>query len=225
MILAQMAAPAPLSPLLDGVVVEEPYRFVQPTGGQAGDPGDADDTLLVEGGVSPGLATATSESPPQAQLLAAPGAFDVGAAHTLRVTIEAVPSGQLMRGRALAGNVYRVRVVDGNGDEVPIAAGSTVTVVLRAPAGTRQPVMVLRTAEGWTELPTSHTGLSDLYLSSSVGQLGELALVTVPSSLGGTGGGWPAWIPLALALALVLVVGGLALRESSRTGGRRRHGS
>ncbi len=222
LITAQAFAPAPLSPLLDGVVVEEPYRYAQPTDSQAGDPGGADETQPVEAGVSPALAAATPENPPQAQLLAGPGAFDVGRAATMRVTIEVVPSGQLMPGRTFAGNVYRFRVVDGGGGEPPVTSGSSVTIVLRAPAGTRRPVMVMRTEEGWTELPTSHTGLSDLYLTSAVARLGEFALVTVPSSLGGAGSGWPDWIPLALALVVAIVVGALAVRESRRAGRRGR---
>jgi hypothetical protein len=226
LILAHLAAPARLTPLLDGVVVEEPYRYLQPIGGQAGDPGSADQIETVQGGVSPGLAAATSEAPPQAQLLAAPGAFDVGDARTMRVTIEAVTSGQLMPGRTLAGNVYRFSMVDENGGVIRVLPAASVTVVLRAPAGTARPVIVQRTAEGWAELPTSYTGLSDLYLSSAVAQLGDLALVTVPSSIGGAGNGWPTWVPLALALALAVIVGGVALRESARSrppSGRARH--
>src|SRR5439155_670744 len=78
-------------PLYDGVVVAEPYRYLHPTGGQAGDPTSATDEKPVSGNQSPFFAAATEESPPQAQLVAMDDAFQLNPGSThLNVSITAV---------------------------------------------------------------------------------------------------------------------------------------
>src|SRR5207248_2847048 len=66
--------PSP-APLFDGVVNQEPYRFVSPAPNQPGSPTSFHATEPVAGDKSPQFVAATTESPPQAQLVAGPGAF------------------------------------------------------------------------------------------------------------------------------------------------------
>ncbi len=73
--LAQLAAPFGSPPLYDGVVVQEPYRYLSPGPGQLGSPTSYRSTLPVTGIASPVFVAATTESPPQAQLIAESGAF------------------------------------------------------------------------------------------------------------------------------------------------------
>ncbi|HUG30994.1 MAG TPA: hypothetical protein VMQ65_10835, partial [Candidatus Limnocylindria bacterium] len=83
----QVAAPVGV-PLYDGVVVQEPYRYLHPTGEQAGSPASFSSTPAVSGSVSPNVIAATTESPPQAQLIAQEGAFVLSASATgLQVSV------------------------------------------------------------------------------------------------------------------------------------------
>ena len=66
--LALLAVCVPLvgrRPLYDGVVVTEPYRFLDPGEGEAGSPASFSDVFDVFGGQSPILSAGTGESPPR----------------------------------------------------------------------------------------------------------------------------------------------------------------
>ncbi len=226
-LLAGITAPAPRATLFDGAAVEEPYRFVEPGAGQAGDPRPVSTTEPVSSGQSPALSVATGESPPQAQLLAARGALVVSPSTlALTVVVDPVAPTGIPVGRTAAGNAYRVQVVDQDNREIAIGDGASVSVVLRAPAGTRGATMMQRPAAGsaWQVIPSAATGLSDLYLSTPVNSLGEFVLVSVPSSLSGAGPGGLGWVPLALAAIAGSALIGFGLREqrrrSPRAGGR-----
>ena len=66
--LAQLGTPHRAPPLYDGVVVEEPYRYLSPPPGAPGSPKSYTATEPVQGGQSAELVAATPESRPQAQL-------------------------------------------------------------------------------------------------------------------------------------------------------------
>src|ERR1700674_2836194 len=85
---AQVVAPV-VVPLFDGVVVNEPYRYVTPPPGEAGSPTSASSGLAIAQGVSPAFAVYTSETPPQAELVARSGELAVRPQSTsVTVTID-----------------------------------------------------------------------------------------------------------------------------------------
>src|SRR5665213_3954149 len=65
-----------LPPLYDGVVPEDPYRYLAPAAGQPGDAPAYSGTIAVTGTTTPNIVASTSEIPPQAQPIASPEAFD-----------------------------------------------------------------------------------------------------------------------------------------------------
>jgi hypothetical protein len=210
---AQMAAPMTSPPLYDGVVVEEPYRYLSPAPGEAGDPTSFSGTKPLAGGGSPAFVGATGESPPQAQLIAQGGAFAAGAgASGLVVTITPVAPAVA---DAIAGNAYQFTVTDQETAAVPVAAGSFVTLALRAPADVTD-VTIVRFASGaWQSLPTMRGGQPDVFLVN-VDELGEFAVRgTLPSS-GIDLGSWPRFIGVILAAGSVLVALGLLVPRRIR---------
>ncbi len=166
---AQVLAPLDRPPLYDGVVVEEPYRYLAPGPGQAGDPTSYAGTEPVIGPASPAFAAATAEGPPQAQLIAQAGAFSIPEEATgMAVTIMPVapePPG------AIPGNAYRFSVTDEAGAPVPVATGSFVTLLLRAPTGLTEVTIVQLVDGGWTRFrpcaPASPTPTTSTSMSSA----------------------------------------------------------
>jgi hypothetical protein len=233
--LAGLTPSSRTAPLLDGVFIEDPFRWVDPPPGAEGDPTSAEATQPVVDGAVPLLAVATSEVPPQAQIIAQADAFAI-AAGTESVTVSIVPMAP--NDPAIAGNVYRFSVTDAQGAALEIRPEVRVTIVVRA----SQPNLVAQIARfdgtDWVTLPTEYGGLPDLF-AANITQLGDFAvLVTAPSPNGsamatgagshapsGGGGegspdGLPAWLILVLVIAAV--GGGLAWglfggREGSRT--------
>ena len=182
---AQALAPLDAPPLYDGVVVEEPYRYLSPAPGEAGNPTSASVTRPLENGASPAFGASTSESPPQAQLIAPPGGFDVRVGTTeLWISITPVAPAPP---DSTVGNAYRFEVTDENGVSVRIAAGSSPTLVLRAPPEASE-VRIVRLVDGaWQELPTRRAGQPSSYLTN-VDALGEFAVRgTVAQGGGGVG--------------------------------------
>ncbi|HEY7526300.1 MAG TPA: hypothetical protein VIA82_05670 [Candidatus Limnocylindria bacterium] len=177
--------PASPAPLYDGVVVQEPYRYLDPQQGQAGSPGSAEERFSATGsGGDPGITAATSESPPQAQLIAAPGAFIRGPTATVTVSIRAItPPGAPGPNSVIAGNVYRISVTTSDGREVAIDPSAPPTLVLRAPDGVSN-CMIVRFDEGtWSPLPTQPvSGQLSMFLANPT-RLGDFALLA-PASRG-----------------------------------------
>ena len=102
-------------PLFDGVVVVDPYRYLSPPPGGEGSPTSAKATFPIQAGTSPSFAVYTSETPPQAELLAKGGEIAVGSGITsMTVTIDPVPAPG-SSSQTAAGNVYRFAVVDQSG--------------------------------------------------------------------------------------------------------------
>jgi hypothetical protein len=133
----------------------------------------------VVNGQSPPIAESSDEMPPQAELLAPAGAFMVPPGTvTIRVAIQCAPPPTVLPpdGR-LDGNVHAFTVAAG-GAPLSLRPGQQVTVVLRGPAGTPNPVMERFAAGQWTKLPTQPLGNTapDTY-AANVTELGDIALV------------------------------------------------
>jgi hypothetical protein len=174
---AQVVRPVEV-PLFDGVVVVDPYRYLSPPPGGDGSPTSAKATLPTEEGKSPSFAVYTSEMPPQAELLAKGGELDTGPGSTsVTVTIDPIPPPASSSQETIAGNVYRIKIVDQSGAAIPIVPGQTITLAVRGPAGTTVHAAIARFHAGaWQRLPTGPSGLQDLFLSN-VDAFGDFALL------------------------------------------------
>lgn len=209
----QVAAPAGV-PLYDGVVVQEPYRFLRPTGGQPGEPTSFEAAPTITGGITPAIVAATSESPPQAQLIAQRDAFRVSAgAKSLHVTVTPIEQPALPVEGSILGNVYRFSVTDDSGATVPLKeCKGCISVVLRAPdaAGT---AAIQRLSGGtWTAVATVPAGILATY-STNPTALGDFAVVGGGASApGGSPDVSLIMIGLGLAFLGIIVVGLLFLR-------------
>jgi hypothetical protein len=205
-------APSPMAPLFDGVVVEDPYRYVDPPAGAPGDPQPAKATEPVKGGAVPLLAVATVEVPPQAQMIAQADAFDISPSVSsiiVSITPSAPSDGQV------AGNVYTFSVTDQDGSALTLLPSALVTIVLRAPQANPQAQVARSDGAQWVPLPTDQGGVPDLY-SANVDQLGAFAVVLTGESgsasrsptpsqtpAGRSGIGMPPWILVLLVVAAV----------------------
>ncbi|HYC06558.1 MAG TPA: hypothetical protein VEG29_01430 [Candidatus Binatia bacterium] len=201
---AQLIAPAGGPPLYDGVVVAEPYRYLSPPAGSPGDPTSYSATMPVSGGVSPEIVAATAENPPQAQLIAPQGAFDLGPSSTsITVSISPVPPSAVPTSGQLAGNVYRFSIVDQTGTE--LSAKYIVTVVLRAPSGVTDATMARLVDGAWVPIDTQHAGQPGMFDANAT-LFGDFVMI---STGGGPnivfiGGGVVLTIVVVLALGEVL---------------------
>jgi hypothetical protein len=222
--LASLGPGPRIAPLLDGVFIEDPFRWADPPAGAVGDPTSAQATQPVVDGAVPLLAVATLEVPPQAQIIAQADAFAI-AEGTESILVSIVPSAG--DDPAIAGNVYTFSVTDAAGAPIAIRPEATVTIVVRA----SEPNLVAQIAHfdgtEWVTLPTEYGGLPDLF-AANITEFGDFAvLVTGPSPSGsiaasgtpspvesagnddGTStNGLPVWVIVLLVLAAI--GGGLA---------------
>jgi hypothetical protein len=180
---SQLAAPLGSPPLYDGVVVQEPYRYLTPGPSQAGSPTSATSSPPVEGTTSPLFALATGESPPQAQMISPPGAFELTpAVRSLTVSIAPIAAPAPPSSGTIASNVYRFSVADESGTLLAVGDARRPTLFLRADGvstGT-----IARFADGsWQELPTLEGGEPGTFTTNAM-ELGDFAviadLVTAP---------------------------------------------
>jgi hypothetical protein len=225
--LTWLAAISPFArpaPLFDGVFIEDPYLFVDPPPGAPGDPTSAEATQPVVDGSVPLLAVATTEVPPQAQIIAEADAFAISAG-TESVTVTIVPAA--VNDPTIAGNVYRFNVTDPGGASLQIRPGARVTIVVRAPQPNPRAQIARLDGTRWLPIPTESGGLPDLF-AANITQLGDFAVVLIgtpasgsaaatvpgqsssptPSGGGGNGsgqGGLPVWV---IVLLLIAAVGG-----------------
>ena len=195
----QVAAPV-VVPLYDGVQIAEPYRYLHPSSGQVGNPTLSSERELVAEGVSPVVVAATTEIPPQAQLIAQRDAFVLTAGATSIVaTIAPIdPPAEPTTGPIL-GNAYRFSVTDSAGTELRIKpCNGCVSIAMRAPDGS-PPATVMRFEGGaWVAVPTRHGGAVALYQTNPV-STGIYAVVATGESAGG------------VDVVLLLAGGGVAL--------------
>jgi len=212
---AQLAAPLGSPPLYDGVVVQDPYRYLVPGPGQPGSPTAYTASPTVTGPSSPQLIGATTESPPQAELIAQPGAFVMPAGTTaLTVSIGPIAAPAPPSSGPIAGNVYRFAVVDQAGAAVAISSTKLPTLVLRAPDGVADAVIARYSDGAWHELPTEPSGQPGIAITN-VSALGDFALIALPTpSVFGLD---PRLVAAAAAAAVVSVVAlGVVVWRSQR---------
>ena len=203
----QVLAPAGV-PLFDGQPVTEPYRYLHPSGSQPGDPTSYAADLPLTGSESPPVPAATTESPPQAQVIAQQGAFVLATGSTgLRVTITPIDPPSAAPGGQIAGNVYRFTVTDQAGKPLAIkACEGCISLVLRAPDGTGNARLQRFAGGAWSDVETFHAGGAGLYATNPL-VLGDYAIVTGGSGVDGSGDG----TILGLDFVQVLIAGGAAV--------------
>ena len=193
---AQLVAPV-ATPLFDALTVLGPYHYLAPAPGQSGAPTSATVTEALANGASPGFNAATSESPPQAQLIAAPGAFQLApGSTTVTITIQPVPPPAPSTVGTILGNVYHYAVTDQNGASLATKPGTLVTLVLRAPDASTE-AAVAQYSGGWSKIDSSPSGTPAFFLATT-GSFGDFALVQTSGGFG----------PLEVSL-LILVVGAI----------------
>lgn len=203
----QVAAPVGV-PLYDGVVVQEPYRYLHPTGDQAGSPTSFSATLQVAGAESPTVVAATSESPAQAQLIGQEGAFVLTpSATSLLVSVSPIEAPPPPEGWSIAGNAYRFSVTDQAGTALAITpCDGCISLVMRAPDGVGV-ASIQRYADGrWEQVETLHAGMVALYQTNPT-TLGDYAVIAMDEPDPGI----EPWILVGGAIALVLLLGAVFL--------------
>jgi len=180
-------APLPGPPLYDGVVTVEPYRWLDPPPGQPGGAAGNSAVLPVTGDTSPLVAIETPEDPPQAQLFAAPGALTLPPGTTsLTVSISPVEATTVPANGHVAGNVYRVTVVNQEGIAATAPASASVSLVLRSPDLTTTEATTDHIKDGvWQALKTDASGPGPTFISV-VTEFGDFAL-TLPGAAGSPG--------------------------------------
>ncbi len=185
-------AVAPNAPALhDGVIPIDPYRWLSPPPGAAGDRQGTKVTIPVtDPSSSPILVIATPEEPPQAQLFVPPGGLVLPkGTRTLRTAITPVaPKAQPADG-TIAGNVYRFSLTNQAGQAVSASASALASLVLRGPEGLEVATIERYAGGRWQHLKTSHAGFAATFVSP-VTSFGDFALVVTgaaPSSAGSVG--------------------------------------
>jgi hypothetical protein len=179
---AQRLAPLAGPPLYDGVIVEDPYKWLSPPPGYAGGAQSATTTVPAQGGQSPSLAVGTPEQPPQALVFAG---------------VPVAPAAQPANG-VIAGNVYRFTVTGQGGAAVSGQASGGVTIVLRGPANLPSATIERLSGGNWVGLQTDPTGAPHMF-SAVVTDFGDFALIA-PSG----------WTPLPPGAASVGPAGPVA---------------
>jgi hypothetical protein len=178
--------------LYDAVVPAEPYRWLTPPPGQAGDPPPVTASLAVSGGSSPLVAVATPELVPQAQVFAVPGGLILPKGSTrIDISIMAVPPPAVAPPNAhVAGNVYAVTIVNQAGVAATADPSSEVSVVLRAPDPLTATASLARwDGTTWQVMPSIPAGVGATF-GAVVTQFGDFAIV-LPGSEASAGPGSP----------------------------------
>lgn len=249
---AQLAAPLATPPLYDGVVVVQPYVYVNPPAGKPGGAKGASAHLALSGSRSPLVALATPEQPPQAQVVAGDGTLVLPATATaLDVSITpfdpSVDAAAASTARVL-GNVYRFAVVDQAGDAATAPASALVTVVLRAPEDAPDATLGQLVDGAWHPLKSEPmfgstyvavvTSFGDFAVivpgastppsggsSSQAGSPAAQPAATTPGAGGSESGGPPAAVVIgAIVVLVLLVIGAASLLRARRGRDARRRG-
>ena len=229
-VIGLVIAGRPYVTLYDGVIAAQPYKYLDPGPGEAGQPPNATATVKLVSGASDLVAVATGENVPQAQIFVIPGGLVLVPGTTrIDISIAAVePTAQPTDGH-IAGNVYAVNVTNDAGLAIAARADAQATVELRAPDQSTTTATIERfDGTSWQPLPTTPAGLAALF-TAVVTQFGEFAIVlpgpaaTSAASAPGSGGApseaaasaapapTPAPAPGEDRGTLTLVLGGAAL--------------
>lgn len=181
-VLVRIHDPRPAPPLYDGVVVIAPYVWLHPPAGELGGALGTSDRIVVTGGQNRIVAVATGEEPPQAQILATPGALVLGTGATsLSVSITPIELAQPVPDGYIDGNVYRFAVVDQLGRPATAPASAYVSILLR-PANPADADGTIERFDGssWVPIESSNEGGAEFL--AIVTSFGDFAVVgTGPS--------------------------------------------
>ena len=141
--------------------------------------------MPVTGASSPPFVAATTESPPQAQLIAPAGAFTLPTGVTsLTISIEPVSPSTSLPSEANTGNVYRVSVADQAGAELSIDPATMPTMSLRAPNGVASATISELVGGTWDDQPTGQGGQPGIFLAN-VTELGDFTAIAQDQGPGG----------------------------------------
>jgi hypothetical protein len=175
-VLARVFVPG-APPLYDGVVINEPYKWLEPPPGGEGGAQGVTGTAALENGASPLIALATTEQPPQAQVFAPPGALVLPPGTTsLLMAITPIPAEGTPADGQIAGNVYRISITNQAGVPTTAPPEAYVSVVMRGPDGLLEATMERFKGGAWQPLETSHAGYTSGFLSI-VTEFGDFALI------------------------------------------------
>jgi hypothetical protein len=125
-----------------------------------------------------GFGIGTAEQPPQVELGSDLGSLVVPkgtSSMTLSITPIAVPSAQPPNG-IVAGNAYRVSLINQSGAAVKAKVGGSVTLVMRGPTQLPEATIEQYSSGRWTQLQTSPAGIPDTF-SAVIPAFGDFALV------------------------------------------------
>lgn len=167
-------------PLYDGVVLQEPYRYLHPTGQQPGDPTSFTSAPAVQGDVSPEFVAATTESPAQAQLFGQRDAFQLPPGTTsLAVSITPVEPPGVAPEFPIAGNVYRFAVADQSGAPLAIKpCQNCLTLFLRGPESIDIGRLERFAGGAWEDVGAIHNPMTGMYQWNATG-LGDFAILNL----------------------------------------------
>jgi hypothetical protein len=174
---AQLTAPLGSPPLYDGVVVVEPYLWLDPPPDHPGGAEGNTATVEIDAGGSALLALATPELAPQAQVFGAPGSLVLTpGATSINVSILPVAPPSLPSDGYIDGNVYRFEVTDQAGQAITADPSALVSVVMRAADETLANAKIERfDGVEWEVLETSPAGLTGFL--AVVTTFGDFAVV------------------------------------------------
>ena len=177
---AQHVAPFAGPPLYDGVVVEDPYKWLSPPSGFAGGAQSAAASGAVQGAKNPDLSVGTPEQPPQAQVFAGQGYLVMPpGTTTINVSIQPVPPPAQPTDGVLAGNVYRFSLTSQSGATISGQASGGVTIVLRGPPSLPSARIERLAGGSWTALKTDPAGTPHMFIAA-VTDFGDFAIVAPP---------------------------------------------
>ena len=175
---AQLSGPVVVRPLYDGVVVSEPYRWLDPPPGLKGGAAGVRNVVPARGG---GISVATSETPPQAQVDPDYSALSLPPGTTsIAISIQPIkPPTVSPSGGVIAGNVYDLEVVNQRDEAVSVVAGQRVTMLFRGPSALPA-ARIERYAGGvWSAVETDPAGIPDMFTTLD-DSFGVYALVAPP---------------------------------------------
>lgn len=176
---AQLMSPLATPPLYDGVVVVAPYVYVNPPPGQPGGAQGTSEHLRMSGHTAPQVVAATAEQPAQAQLVAQQGSL-VLPATAISIDVTITPLDPQVDARAagaalVLGNVYRIRIVDQDGNAATAPASALVSVVLRAPSDVPGAQLGLLVGRSWQPLK-SEAGFGSTFVTVAT-RFGDFAVI------------------------------------------------
>ena len=187
----QVVIPTRQPPIYDGIVVVEPYLWLDPPPDHPGGASGSTAEIAVTSGRNDLVAAATAESPPQAQIFGISGSLVVGGDVTrISLSIQPVPTPATPSRGYIDGNVYRFDVTDQLGRTITARSDALVSIILRpADPGVRDPTIERFNGVEWEPVPTSEAGESGF--EAIVTEFGDFAIVAAGVSPYPTGTGLP----------------------------------